>query len=268
VARAVLHSDLRAERTDEVVSLRRGEAAELYVGAPGADGGRLRGVIADEEGLVAVEIWLAAVPVFGVPAADPAHAFDMLDEDERTCPHDVRLVPTDIALEDVGLVDPVPWRRQRGNEWGRWPLELERDDVRLRRLDGLDLQVLTLARRRDPWRRIDDLLVGGAHVSRSQLAAIVELHPATKLENVGALVRRNGPRRGQIPDDPGARRIERVAAQQRVVVRSRRVYQPKRLLLVSVVGRRLARYYEGQRATRARLGQRDGRRLRGRARRC
>src|SRR5262249_24371040 len=106
---ALLHSELVAERTDEVVSLRRGEAAELYVGAPGADGGRLRGVIADEEGLVAVEIWLAAVPVFGVPAADPAHAFDMLDEEEGPCPHDVRLVPTDIALEDVGLVDPVPW---------------------------------------------------------------------------------------------------------------------------------------------------------------
>jgi hypothetical protein len=49
VPRALLHSDLLAERTDNVVSLRRGKAAELYVGAPGTDGRRLSGVITEEE---------------------------------------------------------------------------------------------------------------------------------------------------------------------------------------------------------------------------
>ena len=75
VPRALLHGDLVAERPDDVVALRRGESAELDVGAPGADGGRLSGVVADEERAVAVEIGLAAVPVApgsaGRPSASP-----------------------------------------------------------------------------------------------------------------------------------------------------------------------------------------------------
>ena len=113
----------------------------------------------------------------------------MLDEDEGAGAHDVRLVPADVALEDVRLVDPVPRRRQRVDERGRRPPELERDDVRLGRLDGLDLEVFALAGRRDPRRGVDDLLVGGAHVARRHLAAVVELHPATELEHIRALVR-------------------------------------------------------------------------------
>src|SRR5919109_3151280 len=104
----------------------------------------------------------------------------MLHKDERPRTHDVLLVPANIALEDVGLVDPVPRRRQRVDERGRWPLELERDDIRFRRLDGLDLEVLALASRRDPRGWIDDLFVCCAHVPRGHLAAVMELHSTTK----------------------------------------------------------------------------------------
>src|SRR5262249_59863323 len=99
------------------------------------------------------------VPGLLVPSDEPTRAFDVLDEAERPCTHDVPLVPTDIALEDVRLVNPVPRRRQRVNERRRWPLELEGDDIRFRRLDGLDLEILALARGRDSGRGVDDLLV-------------------------------------------------------------------------------------------------------------
>src|SRR5262249_31073783 len=105
---ALLDGDLVAEGANQVVALCGREPAELDVGALGPDRERLRGLVPDEQGPIAVEIGLARVPVVGVSAADPVGTLDVLDEDERTRPHDVSLVPVDVALEDVGLVDPVP----------------------------------------------------------------------------------------------------------------------------------------------------------------
>src|SRR4029450_8680348 len=57
VPRALLHGDFLAERPDDVVSLGRGEATELDVGGAPADSRCARGIVADEEGLVAIEVW-------------------------------------------------------------------------------------------------------------------------------------------------------------------------------------------------------------------
>ena len=100
----------------ELIALHRREAAELDHGALAADGRHLRGVVTDEERAVAVEVRLALVPVVRVLLADPVRAAHVLDELEGAGAHHVLLVPVRILGEDLGLVDPVPRRREARDE--------------------------------------------------------------------------------------------------------------------------------------------------------
>src|SRR5439155_18882998 len=106
-----------------------------------------------EDRPVAVEIRPATVPVVGELSADPVRALDVLDETERTGAENVLLVPVRILRQDLGLVDPVPWRSQTREEAGRWVLEPEDHRLGVGRLERLHHGVLPLARTRHARRR-------------------------------------------------------------------------------------------------------------------
>ena len=155
--------------------------------------------------------------------------------------------------QDVGLVDPVPRRGQAGRERGLRVLEPEDDGVGRERFHGLHVLVLGLAARDDGGRWIDDAIVGGLDVPGGHHAAVVELHALAQLEGVGALVRGDGPRLGEVANELGARLVEGIDAQQRVVVGRGGMEHPEGLFPVRVIARRLGRDHEDQLAPVARL---------------
>jgi hypothetical protein len=264
---ALLHGDLVAQRLDELIPLRRAEAAELDVGAPGPNRRHLLRRRRDKERPVPVEIGLTLVPVVGILLSHPLRALDVLDEQEGPGAHDVRLVPMHVLGQDVGLVDPVPGRGQVQEERRLRPLEAETDRVGIRGFHHFDRVIGILAQRLDPRGREDDLVVRRLDVLRGHLAAIVELHALAQLERVDQAVLRDGPGFGQITDRFGPGLVEGIHPHQGVVVRRRRVDEPERLLLVGVVGGRLRRHHEGQHAAVSRLvlgdaGDRPGKRQR------
>ena len=110
-----------------------------------------------------------------------------------------------------------------------------------------------LAARDDARRREDDLVVGGLHVPGRHHAAVVELHALADLERVGALVRRDRPRLGEVADELGARPVGGIHPHERVVVRPDRVEHRERLLPMRVEARRLGGDHEDQLAARPRL---------------
>src|SRR6266496_4495171 len=165
VPRALLDRDLRPERLYQAVAVRRGEAAELDVGALAPDGRPLRRRRGNEDGAVAVEVRLALVPVVGVLLADQVRALHVLDELERARPHHVRLVPVHVPGENVRLVDPVEGGRDVDQERGLGPLEPEAHGERVGSLDGFDRVVGALAERDHAGRREDDLVVAGLDVA-------------------------------------------------------------------------------------------------------
>ena len=249
---ALLHGDLRPERLDERVAVRRGEAAELDVRAFPADRGHLGRRRGDEERPIPVQIGLALVPVVRILLADPVRALHVLDELERPGTHHVRLVPADVAGQDVRLEDPVVGRSQADQERGLGPLEPEPHRVRVGRLDGLDHLVGPLAHGDDARRRNDDLVVAGLDVSRGQDAPVVKANAVPKLERVREAIRRDRPRLREVGDGLRARAVGRIDAQQRVVVRRERMNDAERPLPVAVVGGRLRGHQEDQLAAIAR----------------
>ena len=249
---ALLHRDLGAEGLHEAVPFRGREPSELDVGALGPDRRHLRVGVLDDECAVAVEIGLALVPVIGVLPGGPVCALHVLDEDEGARAHDVRLVPVHVLRQDVGPVDPVEGRGESGDERRRRPLEAEHDRGGVRGLHRLDGRVLAFAERDDARGRKDDLVVGRLHVLRGQVAAVVELHPATEPERVGPAVPGDRPRLGEVTHHPRPRTIGGIEPEERIVNRSDRVDERERPFAVPVVGCRLGRDDEHELATVAR----------------
>ena len=262
VPRAFLDRDLRAEGLDEVVALRRGEAAELDVGALPADGrylGRRRG---DEYGPVPVEIGLALVPVVGILPPHEVRAFHVLDKLERAGAHRVRLVPVYVLGENVRLVDEVEGRGHVDQERGLGPLEPEPHRLRVGRLDGLDHLVGPLASGDHAGRRKNDLVIACLDVARRHGAAVVKPDALAQLEGVGHGVRRNRPGLGQVGYRPRPGSVGGIDAQEGVVDGREGVDGAEGSLAVSVIGRRLRGNQEDQLSTVAGLFLRGG--LRGR----
>jgi len=134
----------------------------------------------------------------------------------------------------------------QGEERALGILETEDDGVRVGRLHRLHGPVLLLAARGHVGGGEDDLVVGGLHVLGGHEAAVVELDPVTQLEGVGALVRGDRPRLGEIADDLGSRLVGGIHAQQRVVVRAHGMEHAERFFPVAVEARGLGRAHEDQ----------------------
>ena len=177
----------------------------------------------------------------------------MLDERERAGAHHVLLVPAHVLRQDVGLEDPAVRRGQRHEERRLRPLEPEADGLGVGRLDGLHGAILPLAIRRRLGRGEDDLVVAGLRVARGHEAAVVEAHARPQLQRVREPIGRDCPRLREVGNHLGARAVERVDAQQRVVVRRQRVDDAEGALLVAVVGRWLGGHEVDQLAAGARL---------------
>ena len=223
------------------------------MGALAANRRHLRRRRAHEQRAVAVEVRLAAIPVIRVLLADPVRALDVLDEGEGPGAHHVLFVPADVFREDVGLVDPAVGGGQRHEERCLRPLEPEADRRRIRRLDRFDGAVLALAIRRRLRRREHDLVVARLRIARRHDGAVVEAYAGSQLQCVDEPVGRNRPRLREVGHDLRAGSIERIDAQQRVVVRRQRVHDAEGALFVAVIGRRLGRHEEDQLATGTRL---------------
>ncbi len=241
VPRALLHRDLRAERLHDTVALGGRESPELGVGPLGADRRHLGVGILDDQRAIAVQVRLTLVPVVRILLSGPVRTLHVLHEDEGAAAHDMRLVPVHVLRENVGLVDPVEGRRQRGDERGRGPFEAEDNGRRIGRLDRLDGRVLPLAERHHVRGRVDDLVIRRLHVLRREVAAVVEFHAATKLEGVRPAVLGDRPGFGEIADHFRTRSIGRVEPEQGAVDRGERMDQRERSLTVPVVGGGLRR---------------------------
>ena len=207
---------------------------------------------ADEDRAEAIQIGLALVPVVRVLLAQHVRALDVLHQGEGSGAHDVLLVPVHVLRQDVGAVDEVVGRQQRGDERAGGILELEAHRVGIGRLDGLDHRVLPLARRAYACRRENDLVVGGLDVLRGHGATVVELDAPPQLEVVGPAVGGDGPAFGERRIRLGAAGIVGIDPQQRVVERRQRMDQAEGLLPVPVVRGRLGRNGEHQIAAVAR----------------
>src|SRR6266851_7321951 len=73
--------------------------------------------------------------------------------------------------------------------------------VYLSRVDLADRLEQDAARNADAGGGLGDAVVGGLHVLRGQLRAVVELHALAQMEGVGLAVRGNFPAMRQIRDD-------------------------------------------------------------------
>ncbi len=181
----------------------------------------------------------------------------VLDELERARAIDVLLVPLQAIRRQVLIsVDEVERRRHRGKVSARRELQLHLVGVAVHDTVALHHCVECLARRRDAFGRIDDLLVSRMDVIGVQRLAVVEGHALTDLVGVCQTVFRDFPAFASVAFEVVFRRIVRIDTDQQAVERRDRVDHAKRRLDVRVIRRDLRADDELQRSARyGRLGQ-------------
>src|SRR5262245_51575981 len=89
----LLHGNLRPQSFDQVLALFRGQPAEFYVHALTPEGGYPCAGVADEEGLVAIQIWFPPLPIVRIALSRQVRAADMFDKDKRPRAHDIIFIP-------------------------------------------------------------------------------------------------------------------------------------------------------------------------------
>ena len=240
---ALLHRDLVAERTHQLVARRGRHAAELDRRAVAAD--RLdpdRLLVGIDRG-EAVEIGQVLVVIVGV-----AHPLDRLaglvaGEFEGAGAHHILFVPVRVLVEDRLLVDPVERIGQCRQEGAGREFEMEHDGRGIGRLDLVDHQVIGGARAEHPLAREDDLVPAGRHIGGGQRRTVMEFDAVADLEGVGPPgVGRLRHLAAQIADEIGGRcRVVRVDPDQQAVERRGAVRRGVGAFAVSVEARRCVR---------------------------
>ena len=176
--------------------------------------------LTNEIQLGAVEVGQALVPVVGVFLHHPDFVLDAALALERSGAWNVGDA-TQVALVIVQRLladDAVPARSEGRHHEARGSGLAELEDHRLLvgRLDFTHRREQSRARDHHALWRLADAVIGGLHVRRGEVRAVMELHALAQVEGVGLAVLRDLPAVRQVRDDRLAR-IARIAPHQIVV---------------------------------------------------
>src|SRR6516165_7606549 len=152
-----------------------------------------------------VEIRQPLVPVIWIPLHYPEFVLDTANAAKRAGAGVGDHLPQIVVVifQRLFANDDIPAAgERRHHEADRARLrQLEFDGVFVARVDLANRLEQDAARNADPGGGLGDAIVGGLHVLRGQLGAVVELHALAQMERVRPAIRGNLPAMRQIRDN-------------------------------------------------------------------